>query len=363
VQFEFVGEGRPAEQAAQFGGPHPGCVGQAHVAGNDGADIVDQVGRRAEAFEDGAGDVGPDGRMVFKAPTLRAIGQGGVLGGGRFADIVQQDGQRQAQRRAGRQGVEHELRMGEDIAFGMELGRLFDAGHALDLGQDFLQKSGIAQELEGLSSLGRFGQQAEQFIADAFGADAADLRGQLLDRGEGGRFEGKAEGGGKPDRPQQAQVVLGKTPGRVADGADDPGLQIRPPVDEISDFPGIRIEEQRVDGEVAAEGVCAGVGERDGFGTAPVGVRRVGAIAGDFDGLAYVGHDGNDAERLADGEGLGKERLDLFGPGIGGDIPVLGFTAQQEVADATADQICFMTLGPQGVQNIKRRRWNGSRHQ
>jgi hypothetical protein len=249
--------------------------------------------------------------------------------------------------------------VGEDIAFGMEFGRLFDADHGIDLGQDFLEQAGVAQELEGLAGLLRFGQQAEQFVADAFGADAADLRGELLDGGERGGSMAKPRVRSEADGAQHAQVVLGEADGGIADGADEVRVEIGAAADEIADFAGGRIEEEGVDGEIAAEGVFAGVGEGDGFGAAAVGIGGIGAIGGDFDGNAVIGHDDDDAEGLAEGDRLGKERFDAVGERVGGDVPVLGLAAEQEIADAAADEPRLVAVFAQGAQDVQGGGWNG----
>ena len=145
----------------------------------------------------------------------------------------------------------------------------------------------------------------------------------------------------------------------IADGAEDARVEIGAAADVIADLAGGRIEEEGVDGEVAPEGVFAGVREGDGAGVTAVGIGRVGAVGGDFDHGAVVAHDGDDAEGLADGDGFGKQRLDAVGEGVGGDVPVLGRAAEEQVADAAADEQHFVAVCPQDAENFKRRGWNG----
>ena len=242
VQFELVFEEGGSQQAAELGCAHFGGIGQAHVAGDDGADVVGERVRGAQPLQNGAGHVGADGGVAFEAPARGAVGERDQRGGGRLADVVQQDGEREPQRRVRRQRVEHELRMREDIALGVEFGGLFDAGQSFDFGQDCLEQSGVAQELEGFAGFPGLGQEAEQLVADALGADAADLRREGPEGGKGGGFDGEAERGGEAHGAQQAQVVLGEAHRRVADGANDSGLEIRLAVDVIADFAGGRIE-------------------------------------------------------------------------------------------------------------------------
>ena len=243
VQLEFVGEEWGAQQAAEFGGAHLGGIGEAHVAGDDGGDFLRERVGRAQAGEDCASHVRTNAGMTFEAPALGAIAQGGVVGGGRFADIVQQNGQSEAQRGAGRERIEHEAGMGEDIALGMKFRRLFHADHGGDFGENFAEQAGIVQQLEGGAGLLGFGQQAEEFIADAFGADAVDLRGQRRNSRTGGGVEGKIERSGEAHRAQQAQVVFLKAGGWIADGADEARGEIGLAADVVAQFAADGIEE------------------------------------------------------------------------------------------------------------------------
>ena len=91
----------------------------------------------------------------------------------RLADVVQQ--RAQGQRRRGRsQPLEHQQRVDPDVAFGMELGRLLDALHGGDLGQDVGQQAGLVQQFEA-AARAAFGQDADQFVADALGARRARI--------------------------------------------------------------------------------------------------------------------------------------------------------------------------------------------
>ena len=92
---------------------------------------------------------------------------------------------------------------------------------------------------------------------------------------------------------------------------------------------------------------------------APVGVGRIGAVGGDFDHGAVVANDGDDAEGLADGDGLGEQRFDAVGEGVRGDVPVFGRAAEQQVADAAADEIRLVAVFPQRAQDGEGGGWNG----
>jgi hypothetical protein len=65
-------------------------------------------------------------------------------------------------------------------------------------------------------------------------------------------LDAQAEARGELDRPQDAHRVLAHAHVRVADGAQDAGLEVVDALDPVEDAPLERVEEQRVDREVAA---------------------------------------------------------------------------------------------------------------
>jgi hypothetical protein len=254
--------------------------------------------------------------------------------------------------------------MDPDVAFGMELGGLFDAVHLDSLGEDDLKETGGVEEFQG-AARSAFAEHAGEFFADALATDGCDTGGVSLDGAEGLGFDGEAEAGGEADRAQHAKPIFFKTQGRVADGADGFGGEIGSTADQIEDG-GVEIaialeagdvEEHAVDGEVAAEDVFARVKRKaDGVGPATVTIGSVVAEGGDFDsGLLALGGvfrrfvaDQDDAEVGSDRESFaaeaGEEGYDLAGGGGGGDIVVVGRTAEQEIAN-----------GPSGEEGLEAR--------
>jgi hypothetical protein len=133
-------------------------------------------------------------------------------------------------------------------------------------------------------------------------------------------------------------MVLGKTLGGRADGAEEFRAQILLAADPVVQLLRDGIKEEAVDGEVAAAGVGLGVAEGDLFRAAAILVVGFGAEGGDLEFMAGF-KDDDDTEFAADGKGAAKEALDLGGQGGGGDVVVLGFAAQETVADAAADPV------------------------
>src|SRR5262245_62058836 len=78
---------------------------------------------------------------------------------------------------------------------------------------------------------------------------------ELCDGDTNRRIDGEAEPRGERDRPEHADRVFLKPDERVADRAHDAGAQIVEAADVIDDRKRRDVVEQRVDGEIAAEGV------------------------------------------------------------------------------------------------------------
>ena len=170
---------------------------------------------------------------------------------------------------------------------------------------------------------------------------------------------------------------------RRADGAHDAGFQIGTSADEIENLVRKGIEQQAIDGEVAALHVLAGMAAvGDLIGMAAVGVQAIAAEGGDFDdflvrfGLGQAGkvaffrsgltcgvfggrpgpggshRHQDDTELGSDGPGLGKNMHDLLRSGVGGDVKVGGRAPEQEIAHASADKVCLVPALPQGADDF-----------
>ena len=198
------------------------------------------------------------------------------------------------------------------------------------------------------------------------------------------RFDGVAEAGGEADGAEQAELVFVEAAMGIADGADDAGIEIGQAADvieescadggrlQILDGPKLcGIEQQAVDGEVAALDVFGGIGGVANLvGMAAVGVDAVAAEGGNLgDGVARgrVGRvferrcfveglvgDQDDAEGCADGEGAWEEPEDDVGRGGGGHVVVERSAAEEQVADAAAGEVGLVALGAQGFDDAER---------
>ena len=148
----------------------------------------------------------------------------------------------------------------------------------------------------------------------------------------------------KAESPEDPQGILLKAPVRIADAANDPGLQVRPAAEAVGD-PFFGGPGHGVDGEIPAGQILPeGAGEGDEVRAAAVGIGAVHPIGCDFQ-RAAVEEDGNGAVALPGGD-YRKAREGgpyLAGEGRRGDVPVVGLPAQEAVPDAAAHRLGAVT--------------------
>jgi hypothetical protein len=240
----------------------------------------------------------------------------------------------------------------------MELGRLLDAFHGLDLGKNFVQQISLVKQLEGTPGVA-FGQHLCKLIADALARDLMDLRRKLPDRGKGCRLDRVFKTRGKPNGAQHAELVFRKAQRWITDGSDAPGFEVLLSTHEVEHLVIYRIEQQTVDGEVAALNVFAWIsGEADLVGMTAVRVADVGSKGGDLNGVAltrgtlfFRDRDEDNSELCADCVSLGENAHDIFRDGIGSYVVVGRFTAEEQIAYAAAYEIRLMAMIPEGTND------------
>ena len=191
--------------------------------------------------------------------SIEADAVGRHTEGCRLADIVQQGGPGQGQRRTLGQLVEQQERVHPYIAFRVVLGRLLDAFHPRHLRQNLRKQPGRIQQLEGPLGMA-LGQHLGQLVADSLMADLID-RCCLLPDGRGGcRRELKAKTRCEADGSQHAQLVLREAEPRLPNRPHHSGGQVLHPADKIERGRAgapclgedLGVEQHPVDGEVAA---------------------------------------------------------------------------------------------------------------
>ena len=101
----------------------------------------------------------------------------------------------------------------------------------------------------------RCGQQLVELGRDPLPGEVRHELGVVGERAERRRLDGELEGRGEPNRPDHPEGILPEPRRRVADGPEDPGVDIGQPVvrvDERGGLAGSRAPGHRVHREVAA---------------------------------------------------------------------------------------------------------------
>lgn len=223
----------------------------------------------------------------------------------------------------------------------------------------------------------------QQFHAAGGGAaleQAGDLllharRGRLLDREAAldhrlprGAVHLEAQPGAELDGAHHADGILLEPEVRIADGPDDPAVQVVHAPDVVEDRVVAHVVEEAVDGEVPPEGVLFGAPEGVVAADVQVGrllvalllferqaVLEVGLAAerGDLHDLVAAEVHVRQPEAPADEPAVPEELLDLRRPRRGGDVEVLRLAPQHEVADPSADQVGGVPRAVQAVEDLQ----------
>ena len=135
----------------------------------------------------------------------------------------------------------------------------------------------------------------------------------------------KAEAGGKLDGTEHPNWIFLEPNVRVADGGDDPCLQVGDAADVVDDLLGFDVVEQAVDRKVPALRIF-GVGTENVVApnqelAALVALARIGAKRRGFDDLATE-EDMSQAKASADDPAVAEQLLDFFRGCAGGDVEV-----------------------------------------
>ena len=134
-------------------------------------------------------------------------------------------------------------------------------------------------------------------------------------------------------------MVFAETHRRVADGADRAALQVGAAVHIVQHAAGLRVHQQAVDGEIAAQYVLARfLLEVHAGGAAAVAVIVIAAKWGHFHLREVVAHQ-HHSEKRAHLAGVRKEAHNAIRTGVGRNVEILGFRAQKQVAYASAHQV------------------------
>ena len=211
-------------------------------------------------------------------------------------------------------------------------------------------------------------EQFEEFVEQPGGGDFPQQVGAARNGPGRVAVDLEAEFRGEAQHPQHAHRVFRVSHRGITDDADCAPLEVLEPVYVIEDLEGARVVVQRVHRQVAPHGVlfqgavdivpqqqsagglprvvAAGLGGRLGI------VVVMAAKGGDLDDFPAEAHV-DDAETPADDAGIAKQGMHGLGGGIGGDIKVLGVTAQQQVAHGAAYQVCLVATAAQARHDLE----------
>ena len=200
------------------------------------------------------------------------------------------------------------------------------------------------------------------FVKEAGGGDGAQVVATGDDGGFGIGFKRHVEFGGEAGGAQHAHRVFGVTRHGVADNADDAAVDVIQRADVVADFVVFAVVVEGVDGEIATddivfEGAVVVVFEDGAVAVGAGFALRRGAKGGDFNDVAAK-VDMRQAETAADKATVAENAGDLFGTGVGGDVEVFRLFAEQQVADASADEIGFESGFVQLAQDFQGARVN-----
>src|SRR6201993_3665977 len=208
-------------------------------------------------------------------------------------------------------------------------------------------------------------------------ADLVNARGHLVHRGERRWFDAVVETSREAYGAEHAQLVFRKSQHGVADGTNEVGVKVLATSDKIQHFPGNRIHQQAIDGEVAASNVFARIfAVTHLVGVTSIAVADVGAegcylnhvgFGGSWGGgftsvlggrvillsgvvLARNRHQ-HDAELGSRGIRFRENPHDLLGRGVSGDVIVSGLATEQQIAHAAAAEVSLVAAVSQGGDN------------
>ncbi|MDD5200171.1 MAG: hypothetical protein PHC88_10265 [Terrimicrobiaceae bacterium] len=341
VQLEFVLHRLAGEETPELRDPHLPDVLERHVISHQRVGRVDVGIGKAQPRQDPAREFGAYGFVAVESNAPRPV----ALESRRFSDVVEQDAERQRKRRGGRQQAEHDARVDEYVALGMEFGWLLAALERLDLGQQLAQQSALVEQIE-RSHPARVGEHFRELIANALGAHGMDLRRARADGIPGAGLDLEPQPRGKTNSAQQSQTVLREALRGIADGPDDAGVEVGAPADEIQHLLGRGVVKKAVHCEVAPAGVALGVGKGHGGRVASVEVFAIGTEGRDLIFAAVFEHHDH-TELRADRDRAPEQAFNLRGPGARGDVIVLGVRAEQQVPHAAAGEVGLVPGGAQ----------------
>nr|GEU28121.1 hypothetical protein [Tanacetum cinerariifolium] len=350
AQQQEVVAGTEAQVFQQFMGRLAGAALEARLHGPDVAHVGADLALQRQLF-----------RLRIEHVVGSQVQRGdGLLAGGAvrrpfFQHLVPQQGREQEARRHGLAGGDARIRRVQRQGDELEAHRLFQ--HHVQERQQAVMQAFLAQLLQARERVAAH-EQLEHLVEHARGRHVVDQGRHQRDRRSGRRFDREFQLGGKAHHAQHAHRVFAVARLGLADDAQGFRADVLDAAVVVQHLPVGRVVVHGVDGEVAphrvfrlrAEGVVAQDAAMFVLGRV---VGRGAAEGGHFQQV-LAEHHVHDLEALADDEGAAEQLAHLFGRGVGGDVEVLRFHAQQQVAHGAAHHERFEARFLQGAGDAHR---------
>ena len=171
-------------------------------------------------------------------------------------------------------------------------------------------------------------------------------------------FDGKSGSGGVADDANHSNRILLKPLIGVADGPDDPPLQVRHPTDVIQDGEICDIIEKTVHRHVSAQGIL----RRRSKTVCPYDLPffclyffkfRSTPERGDLDDLSSSKKHMDQSESTTDDPAILKEGINLMRVGIGGHVEILRNLFEKKVPNASAHEIRQESMSVETVEDFQ----------
>jgi hypothetical protein len=237
----------------------------------------------------------------------------------------------------------------KDISFRMEIRGLIASFQRFHLRENHAEESALIKEIKSPEAI-RGEQNLAEFVADPLRADRMNLGSQLKEGAPGSRINGESESGCEADGTEQAELILGKALGGIANGPDEMILKIISSSHIIEYLLLDRVIEEAVDGEIPSVRITFGIGVVDALGMASVVVGTISPEGGHLKLGAPLQHQ-NHAKLSSDGYRSGKKGLYLLRARAGCHVVVVGFQAEEPVTDTAACIECLIPLGTEALHD------------
>ena len=355
VEKQLVGEVGARHETFEFRYAHLLHIFENHVlihSFNSGVDLF--PGKPEPLHQCGCH---PGAELVVAAKTNPALG-GVKAECARFADIVEKNGEYQRQTRLFWRQFEHQSRVNKDIAFRVELWGLLAAFKSGQFWKNRMHKAALIEQIEAAQPLGTQ-KNAHELLSDPLSADIVNLADIGLERCPSLFLDLKAECCCKAHRSKQTQTVFGETCGWVAYGADDPGFQIGPAVDEIDNLPRDGVEKHAVDREIAALGVLARIRVGDSFGVSAIEIKAIGPESGHLK-LHFPFQYADHTKVCAHSVCAGEKSLYLLWARAGGDVVINRRSPSEGIANTASGVEGYETMFLQVIDHLPCGRFQGA---